>query len=211
HRDELNSLNVYPVPDGDTGTNMFLTQRSVVEAADRLGPEASTAELGRAVSEAALMGARGNSGVILAQVLRGLFERLGAVDAAGPADLAEALGAASEEAYQAVARPMEGTVLTVLSTAAGAARDAASGADAALPPVADAALDAARTALARTREVLPELRAAGVVGAGAKGIVLLFDALASVLGGHQMTEEVGPAGPVGHVVAEDRRPLSFRY
>jgi len=213
HRDELNSLNVYPVPDGDTGTNMHLTQRSVVEAIDRLSPDAPMTELGRGVAEAALMGARGNSGVILAQVLRGLFERLGASVPDGPAGsahLADALAAAADEAYRAVARPMEGTVLTVLSDGARAARDAVrKGAD--LRAVAEAALEAARTSLERTREVLPELRAAGVVDAGAKGVVLLFDALASVLGGRPLTVEVGPSGPVGHVGGVDRPPLSFRH
>jgi DAK2 domain fusion protein YloV len=210
HRDELNSLNVYPVPDGDTGTNMHLTQQSVAEAIDRLSLDAPVAELGRGVAEAALMGARGNSGVILAQVLRGLFERLGASASVAPADLADALGAAAEEAYRAVARPMEGTVLTVLSDAARAARDAV-GPDADLLVVAEAALEAARASLERTREVLPELRAAGVVDAGAKGVVLLFDALASVLGGRPLTVEVGPSGPVGQVDGGDRRPLSFRH
>nr|MDP9340690.1 DAK2 domain-containing protein [Actinomycetota bacterium] len=109
HRDELNSLNVYPVPDGDTGTNMHLTQRSVVEAIDRLDPEAPMADLGRAIAEAALMGARGNSGVILAQVLRGLCERLaagrGSAGAVGadPQGMADALATAAAEAYRAVA------------------------------------------------------------------------------------------------------------
>jgi DAK2 domain fusion protein YloV len=210
HRDELNSLNVYPVPDGDTGTNMHLTQRSVVDAIGRVDPEAPVAELGRVVAEGALMGARGNSGVILAQVLRGLWERLGEGGGASPALLADALTRAAEEAYRAVARPMEGTVLTVLSDAAAAARDAARpGAD--LGAVAEAALAASEASLERTREVLPELRAAGVVDAGAKGIVLLFDAMAAVLGGHGMTVAVGPPGPIGHVEGGDRGQLSFRY
>nr|MDP9340590.1 DAK2 domain-containing protein [Actinomycetota bacterium] len=98
----------------------------------------------------------------------------------------------------------------VLSDAAEAAREAA-GRDATLPEVADAALAAARASLERTRDVLPELRAAGVVDAGAKGIVLLFDAIASTLGGHDLTVAVGPPGPVGHVEDGDRRELSFRH
>jgi hypothetical protein len=205
HRDELNSLNVYPVPDGDTGTNMLLTQRSVREAVERISGD-DLAELGPAIARASLMGARGNSGVILAQVLRGFTERLGAAGSTGPAELAAALDHASEQAYRAVAHPVEGTVLTVLADAARAAGEAAAaGAD--LPAVAGAGVQAARASLERTREVLPELRAAGVVDAGGKGILLLLDAVASTVGGVPMTEPVGPAGPVGRQdVAEPERP-----
>src|SRR5439155_21031608 len=108
HRVELNSLNVYPVPDGDTGTNMVLTQRSVVEEIGRLEGD-DPAQLAQVVGRASLMAARGNSGVILAQVLRGLTERLweGGEAADAPA-LARGLDRASEEARRAVARPAEG-------------------------------------------------------------------------------------------------------
>jgi DAK2 domain fusion protein YloV len=209
HREELNSLNVFPVPDGDTGTNMALTQLSVVEALDGL-ETAGLPDLGRAISRASLMGARGNSGVILAQVLRGLCERLCRDGSADAAALAEALVAAAEEARRAVAEPLEGTALSVLSDAAAGAQHAlAKGGEVAT--VAGAALRSARDSVARTREVLPELREAGVVDAGGLGMLLLFDALASTLAGHDLTERVGPLGPVGRSRGRDPQPLDFGH
>jgi fatty acid kinase len=196
HRDEINSLNVFPVPDGDTGTNMLLTQEAVERALAGLEDSARLDALGRAISRASLLGARGNSGVILSQVLRGLCERLPADGRVTPAELAAALEHASHEADRAVARPADGTVLSVL-------RDAARSAAEAAPRAADCAalmaavLDEARESLARTKDVLPELREAGVVDAGGKGLVLLFDALHASLTGRQPSEPVGPSGPVG--------------
>src|SRR6266567_9107332 len=109
HRDELNSLNVFPVPDGDPGTNMLLTQQAVVAELDAMdGRPAELAELGEAISRASLLGARGNSGVILSQVLRGMFERLPGGPETSPADLATALAHAWEEAHHAVAKPRDG-------------------------------------------------------------------------------------------------------
>jgi DAK2 domain fusion protein YloV len=180
----------------------------VVEEIGRLDgddPEAFAEAVGRA----ALMGARGNSGVILAQVLRGLVDTLWHAESAGAAGspLAAGLRAASDEARRAVARPVEGTVLSVLEDAAAAAE--ARDGDAAT--VAESAFGAAEASLDRTREVLPELRSAGVVDAGGRGILLLFDALASVLGGHAMTVDVGPGGPVGHQEADVEGPLEFRF
>jgi len=195
HRQEIDSLNVFPVPDGDTGTNMLLTQEAVDDALRDL-QEARLAEVGEAVSRAALMGARGNSGVILSQVLRGLCARLCVGEAPGAADLAEALEEASEMAERAVAEPAEGTMLSVLRDAAIAAR-AASGDGAGPGDVAQAALEEASASLERTRELLPALADAGVVDAGGKGIVLLFDALASVLSDVPLSVGVGPRGPVG--------------
>jgi DAK2 domain fusion protein YloV len=200
HRDELNSLNVYPVPDGDTGTNLLLTQEAVVAAlsgweGQGFGP------LGEIVAQASLMGARGNSGVILSQVLRGLSERMPPIGQAGPKELAAAFDNASTEAYRAVARPAEGTVLTVLKDSARAATAAAeSGQDAS--EVIDAALAAARSSLDRTREIHPDLKRAGVVDAGGKGVVLFLDAVRAALGDEPLSEPVGPLGPVGVEQAE---------
>jgi DAK2 domain fusion protein YloV len=206
HRDELNSLNVYPVPDGDTGTNMLLTQEAVSKELGRVD-HTEFSELSGAITRASLMGARGNSGVILAQVLRGFCERVSVESSESSADglaVARGLEAASLEAYRAVGRPVEGTVLTVLADAARAAAAVARPhADATL--VADAALDAGRASLERTREMLPELRAAGVVDAGAKGMVLLLDALAATLSGREMTVPVGPIGPVAEEEAQGDR------
>ncbi|HEX9891053.1 MAG TPA: DAK2 domain-containing protein, partial [Actinomycetota bacterium] len=195
HREEIDSLNVYPVPDGDTGTNLLLTQRAVAEALAELDGAPMT-EVAEAISRAALMGARGNSGVILSQVLRGMCTRLSAHDDPSAQDLAEALAGAAEEARAAVADPVEGTMLTVLRDAAEAAAGTlAEGASCAA--VARAALDAATASLERTREQLPVLAAAGVVDAGAKGVVLLFDALSAALDGRDPSVDIGPLGPVG--------------
>ena len=195
HREEINSLNVFPVPDGDTGTNMLLTQQAVEEALAS-APAEDLVPVGEAISRAALMGARGNSGVILSQVLRGLCARMCREASAGPADLAEGLAAAAEEARRAVAEPVEGTMLTVLRDGAEAAgRACREGAD--CDGIAQAALAAAIESLELTTEQLPALADAGVVDAGAKGMVLFFDALASTLLGVDMRIEVGPGGPVG--------------
>ncbi|MGH2686093.1 MAG: DAK2 domain-containing protein [Actinomycetota bacterium] len=195
HREEINSLNVFPVPDGDTGTNMLLTQQAVEEALAS-APAEDLVPVGEAISRAALMGARGNSGVILSQVLRGLCARMCREAAAGPADLAEGLAAAAEEARRAVAEPVEGTMLTVLRDGAEAAgRACRDGAD--CDGIAEAALAAAVESLEHTTEQLPALATAGVVDAGAKGMVLFFDALVSTLRGEGSRIEVGPIGPVG--------------
>jgi uncharacterized protein len=205
HREELDSLNVYPVPDGDTGTNMLLTQQAVESALAADGRPETTWEV---TASASLMGARGNSGVILSQVLRGLCDVLRIVpDGATGDDLARALRHSSDEAYRAVAQPAEGTVLTVL-------RDGAAAAEAGTGEVADVltrALEAARHSLARTRETLPELRQAGVVDAGGKGIVLLLDALLAAVRSERPSEPVGPLGPVGAPEAAPQAPLAFPF
>jgi DAK2 domain fusion protein YloV len=187
HREPINRLNVYPVPDGDTGTNMSLT---LVSVADELaGAGEDLAAVCRAVSHGSLMGARGNSGVILSQVLRGL---VGAIPESGGLDgpgLARALRAASEAAYQAVMRPVEGTILTVVRESAEAAEQAiASDPDADLVTVLTAARERGEDALARTPELLPVLAEAGVVDAGGTGYLLFLDALAHVVDGRPIPE-----------------------
>ncbi|HEX2088500.1 MAG TPA: DAK2 domain-containing protein [Actinomycetota bacterium] len=200
HRDHLNSLNVYPVPDGDTGTNLLLTQQAVTSAlessAARMGFEPVTA----AVTRASLMGARGNSGVILSQVLRGVCEAVGQRRRVGGRQLAASLEHATHEAYRAVTKPAEGTMLSVLRDATAAAMTASTNDDSAT--VLNASLDAARASLNRTRMTNPALRQAGVIDAGGKGVVLLLDALLSAMTGEPMTEPVGSRGPVGTQTAE---------
>ncbi len=211
HREEIDSLNVFPVPDGDTGTNMLLTQEAVVSELASLDGRTDLRTLGEAISRASLMGARGNSGVILSQVLRGLSERLPDDGLVGAKELAGAIDHASREADRAVASPQEGTILSVLRDAAEAAAGAA-GDGAGAAEVAEAALERARHSLALTRDILPELRRAGVVDAGGKGLVLLFDALRAALAGATLTEPVGPLGPVGtssDAVAEPDRDFGF--
>ncbi|MGH9124969.1 MAG: DAK2 domain-containing protein [Acidimicrobiales bacterium] len=235
-------MNVYPVPDGDTGTNMALTLESVVAEL----PDPSQSDLAAvcaAVSHGSLMGARGNSGVILSQILRGIAEAFrdtasggqdagedeGAVgDAGGVGDAAEgggagggggatvadALARACAGAYQAVQRPVEGTILSVVK-AASAAATASRGAS--LIEVLDAARAAAADALAATPDQLPVLKAAGVVDAGGAGFLLLLDAFLYRCAERPLPEPdaevdvgsgtaVGTVGTVGAVVGRPRRP-----
>jgi len=200
HQQVLNRLNVYPVPDGDTGTNMALTLDAVVTELDGLGASlngsAAMSDICRAMAHGSLMGARGNSGVILCQLIRGLAERLGSGDEAGPDLLAEALVTASDLARKAVVHPVEGTILTVARAAGdGAAAGAKAGAP--LLGVVEQARDAAGAALAATPTMLEPLARAGVVDAGGAGYVLLFDSLLSVIDGRPLpaVQEDVPAPP----------------
>lgn len=200
HKDGINRLNVYPVPDGDTGSNMALTLGSV--AAELDGVDDDLPAVCKAIGHGALMGARGNSGVILSQILRGLTQTLatapdGAID--GPL-VAEGLVVAAEGAYEAVGNPVEGTILTVVREASEGAR-AAADAGGSLLDVLDAASTSGRDALARTPELLPVLAAAGVVDAGGTGLLLLLDAFLFVVDGRpipeaSVTEAVADAGHV---------------
>ncbi len=189
HRQVLDNLNVYPVPDGDTGMNMSLTLQSVLESSEAVADEFEP--LCAAISHGALMGARGNSGVILAQILRGVCGVLRQHARADAAVMAAALTAASESAYSAVARPVEGTILTVVREAAEASAGAACRGDS-LVEVLAAARERGYDALARTPEMLPALAAAGVVDAGGAGLVLLFDACLNVLDGRPMPQAPEP-------------------
>ncbi|MDQ3756706.1 MAG: DAK2 domain-containing protein [Actinomycetota bacterium] len=185
HQEAVNRLNVYPVPDGDTGTNMALTLEEVVKEA--AGAEADMVSTCKAISHGALMGARGNSGVILSQILRAVADGCKGVEAAGPKDLAAALEHAAEVAYEAVMRPVEGTILTVVREAAeGAAKAADAGGS--LVDVFDAAKAAGAESLARTPELLPVLKQAGVVDAGGAGFLLLLDAFLHVACGRPLPE-----------------------
>ena len=180
HQEALNRLNVYPVPDGDTGTNMALTLESVVAELD--GADAMP-EVCKAISHGSLMGARGNSGVILSQILRGVAAAFERVEAGGPDVVADGLRAAADAAYKAVMRPVEGTILTV-AKAAGEAAFAYEGS--VLVELLSACKDAAADALARTPELLPVLKQAGVVDAGGAGFVLFLDALLTVVDGRPL-------------------------
>ena len=195
HREELNSLNVFPVPDGDTGTNMLLTQQAVTSALESSADEIELETVAAVVSRASLMGARGNSGVILSQVLRGMGEAFGARSEVLGKQLATALEHATHEAYRALTKPAEGTMLSVLRDATAAARAASRNDDGGA--VLSASLEAARKSLNRTPTSNPDLGQAGVIDAGGKGIVLLLDALLSAVTGEPMTEPIGPLGPVG--------------
>jgi DAK2 domain fusion protein YloV len=192
HRHAINRLNVYPVPDGDTGTNMALTLDSVVaelpvDGHDMVG-------VAHALSHGSLMGARGNSGVILSQILRGIAETVSDLAAVDAEVAVAALRRASDGAYRAVQHPVEGTMLTVIREAAEAAEatlaPTAATPDASAPvglmAVLTSARDQAASALARTPELLEALRVANVVDAGGAGLLLLFDVLLHVAGGRPL-------------------------
>ena len=197
HAARINRLNVYPVPDGDTGTNMFRTLDAVVAEVDR-APADDLVATCKAIAHGSLMGARGNSGVILSQLLRGLVGGLEhAGDATGPA-VAGALASAARAAYGAVLKPIEGTILTVArETGEAAEKMAAIGAP--LAEVLRAARDAGQAALDRTPDLLPVLKQAGVVDAGGAGFLLLLDAALHVVDGAPMPEP----GEVGEGIAAD--------
>ncbi|MGP3688693.1 DAK2 domain-containing protein [Streptomyces sp. IBSNAI002] len=212
-REDIDAINVYPVADADTGTNLYLTAESAGRALDEVfgqaaegapgvtdaTPRTSLAQAVRAYAYGALVGARGNSGTILAQLLRGVADVLG--DESGEREpgrlLAQALTRAAEEAYGAVAHPVEGTMLTVAAAAARAG-EAAGGAAATAADVARAAYDGARAALAETPGQLAALGRAGVVDAGGCGLVAVLGALWQALSGQEPAPEPvrGRAVPV---------------
>jgi DegV family protein with EDD domain len=191
-RGHLDRINVFPVADGDTGTNLTLTLAAIDE---RLATTATThaGELLAAAADAALDGARGNSGAIFAQFFQGLAASLAELRRLAPADLARGLAAADESARSALAEPRDGTVLTVMRAAAGAIAPGQLPADADFIVAGTALLSAARPALATTRETLDSLRAAAVEDAGALGLVLLFEGAAAAL---QPGTEVRPVTDV---------------
>ena len=166
----INALNVFPVPDGDTGSNMLATLRSAIAEADALRPEERTVGgVAAAIGHGALMGARGNSGVILSQILLGIAGALAGRQRMSALDLAHALATGSQTAHNAVLKPVEGTILTVVREASAAAVAAAEH-DPDLEAVLGAAVEAAEQAVARSPSLLPVLREAGVVDAGGEGL-----------------------------------------
>lgn len=172
HVDEINALNVFPVPDGDTGTNMLATLRAALDEAEAVdGPDAG--RVVGALSFGSLMGARGNSGVIASQIVRGAAEALAGKQRCNALDLAYALQAGAEAAYAAVSRPVEGTILTVARDAAAAAVEAAERTND-IEAVLLAATEAAQESVLRTPSLLPILREAGVVDAGGQGFYRLL-------------------------------------
>jgi DAK2 domain fusion protein YloV len=202
HRAIVNRLNVYPVPDGDTGTNMALTVESVVKALDSLDLQAADGDaMGaacRAIASGSLMGARGNSGVILCQILRGISGTFAPCPVVGAHEAAVALSEGSAAARAGVMRPVEGTMLTVAADAAAAARELDEGEGGTLLEVFEAAWQAAVSSLWRTPELLPVLAQAGVVDAGGAGLVLMYDAFLQVIDGRPPVAEL----PLPPLVAE---------
>ncbi len=213
HQDELNRLNVYPVPDGDTGTNMALTLESVCDA---LRSAEAMTEVCDALSRGSLMGARGNSGVITSQILRGFAEVFQPLDAIGPDDLVIAFRRGADAAYEAVLRPVEGTILTVARETAeaceAAAASAAGNGGLALAELVGAAHEAAQRAVERTPELLAALRQAGVVDSGGSGFTLFLAALQHVVDGRPLPEPAVVATPAAverHLAGDDVAGLRY--
>ena len=203
-RERIDNLNVYPVPDGDTGTNMALTVRAAVEALEATSAE-SREELARVVTRACLLGARGNSGVILSQLVRGAAEAY----AGESPRLASVFRAASDAGYAAVRTPQEGTILTVARALADCAEEL-DGKDVPLPEALREILADGERALARTPEQLPVLAEAGVVDAGGAGLLELVRGVAAHLSGEPLPELVAVAEPLP-LEAVHRERSRYRY
>ncbi len=196
HASKIDALNVYPVPDGDTGTNMLLTLRSILEKVSA-SPGLEREEAAKAVSRAALMGARGNSGVILSQIVRGACEVLSKSRTLGARELSAALLGAREKAYATVSEPVEGTMLSVIKDAAGAARSCVERGERDRLEVLRAAASEAHASVKRTPELLDVLAEAGVVDAGGLGVAVILDGLLAALGG---------AEPAAADLLDDEKP-----
>lgn len=206
-REEIDALNVYPVPDGDTGTNMYLTisaARDAFREAVNGHPEADRDPVLAAMARGALLGARGNSGVILSEMLGAIARRIAesTTEERTAAVMADALHRATEASYAAVGVPVEGTMLTVTRAASDAARARAAQPDTRARDVFTAAAAAAREALAHTPEQLAVLRDAGVVDAGGRGICVILDAAETALTGRRPVAVASPLGqhqiPIPH-------------
>ena len=215
-KDEINRLNVFPVPDGDTGTNMSLTLETVVENLANLPIGAAGAEIRKAITTGALMGARGNSGVITSQILRGLCEGSVGHDELNADSIDAAFAKSQEVAFQAVRKPVEGTILTVLRDSAAAAKHARKkkmGCDEALAYV----VEEAYASVQRTPDLLPVLKENGVVDAGGFGLAIFFDAFVSALLGKEgpMVDELafarGTAPKVEIEQINDWEGSAYRY
>lgn len=206
----VDALNVFPVPDGDTGTNMSLTLMSAVAEMNRK-PASGVGQVAQAVAMGSLMGARGNSGVIMSQLFRGIAKGLEGKATASPRELAQALKEGVDTAYKAVMKPVEGTVLTVAKEAARKALAAAQdGGD--ILAVWEAARSAAHHTLARTPDMLPVLKQAGVVDAGGKGLVFVLDAGMNALAGiMEPAVAATSAKAVEFVVTEEMADIRYPY
>lgn len=206
NRAAVDALNVFPVPDGDTGTNMNLTMQAALRELAKCTDETAH-EVGRAISLGSLMGARGNSGVILSQLFRGIGRGLEGRDDLTATDLAQALQSGVDTAYKAVMRPVEGTILTVAREMARAAARAAK-ANATIDGVLAAALEAAEITLARTPDLLPVLKQAGVVDAGGKGLVVILAGMVRGLAGETAIVDAGAEAAEPAVAAPAADPAA---
>ena len=227
-KDEVNALNVFPVPDGDTGTNMSMTLSSATREVERVGGR-TVGEVAAALAQGSLMGARGNSGVILSQLFRGFAKYLDGKVTVDGRELARALQEGVDTAYKAVMKPVEGTILTVAREAAAAAQQAGRKSPDATG-VMRTAVEAAEEALAKTPELLPVLKKAGVVDSGGKGLTVIYHGYYEVLSGKAsdvattavnvqppaeasvpVRHDTSPAARVDFVVDEEISDIRFPY
>ena len=193
---EVDELNVYPVPDGDTGTNMSMTIGNSVAELKRLPDNAQASEVASTAASAFLRGARGNSGVILSLIFRGISKGLKGCAEASCENFADALEKGVEAAYKAVMKPVEGTILTVVKAAAAKAREIAADTNDDVVFWTEVCAEAEKV-LAQTTDMLPQLKKAGVVDAGGKGLVIIFTAMLDVFkGGAIAKPEEAPANNV---------------
>ena len=211
----INDLNVYPVPDGDTGTNLALTVRAVVDEL-RIGDEDGVAAVSAAVTKGSLMGARGNSGVILSQIVRGVCEVWGGADALGVRESKLALAAGADAAYRAVKEPVEGTMLTVMREMAAAAQGVPE--SFALDKLMVVVEEAGRVAVEKTTSQLAALQKAGVVDAGGYGLLVLYRGIVAAIvtpgagvGAAAVALRQGAPGSAAASVAEPSELSRYRY
>jgi DAK2 domain fusion protein YloV len=211
HAATINALNVFPVPDGDTGTNMLLTMQAALAELESV-PDDSASAVAQAVAHGALMGARGNSGVILSQLFRGIASGLKGKKQFDGADFAAALKEGSTTAYKGVMKPVEGTILTVGREAAEAAQDAVGDGIREFTPVMERVVDAARDSVARTPLLLSVLREAGVVDAGGQGLYVILEGALRYLRGDPMdTDELAEAVPAAVVSGPAAADVQYGY
>jgi DAK2 domain fusion protein YloV len=211
HSAYVNSLNVFPVPDGDSGTNMLLTMQSAIKEV-ATSPEHSAGAIAKAISHGALLGARGNSGVILSQIIRGLARALENKDTLNAHDFAAAMVEGARTAYKGVVKPVEGTILTVCREAADATTLAATQSDD-LRVVLEKTVEAARASVVRTPLLLPVLKEAGVVDAGGQGLLVILEGALKYVNGEPMDLSAGGQGAqaLEHISREEGWGFDIQY
>jgi DAK2 domain fusion protein YloV len=211
NRDSVDLLNVFPVPDGDTGTNMYLTLMSAVREGEK-NRDQPLGKLAKSVSMGSLMGARGNSGVILSQIFRGMARVLEGKEQAGAMDIAQALKAGADTAYEAVMKPVEGTILTV-SREIGRACEAEAKKNDDIMAVLLAGIEAGHTTLARTPSMLPILKEAGVVDAGGRGFLFFLEGFVEGLAQEReiKLEQYREQTPAEVTISREDIELDFQY
>ena len=201
----INALNVFPVPDGDTGINMLLTMRAATEEASR-NSTGGAAAVAQAMARGSLMGARGNSGVILSQIFRGLAHGLDNKRTFSAHDFANALAESADFAYKGVTKPVEGTILTVIREAAAAAQAKSSSNNTDMLSVMETVVEEAKASVARTPSLLPVLRQAGVVDAGGQGLYVVFEGALRYLRGEPAVAEPAEIAPVATPIIAAQKP-----